>query len=879
MELTSIKEKLSNLDHQNQDDVEKVVSEVVSRLSQRNMKILDLVQSLDSVLTNGNFEIRYKGVKFLCDTITVLKYNSLSEKEIELLNEFLCLRFLDHKSMQKTVLNCFMYFLNCDHMPTDYERNLVDFLKSKITVQDLEPDVRFQIYSILNKVIILRSNISPIMEGDFIYSIVHLIEGEGHPENLMLCFKLVSFTLKNFKNLEPYIDDIFEWLSSYYPVDYTPDEDDRLELKISRVDIVDALYECFFATSLNSENLQTLLLEKLDSSLMSTKLESFQCLARCYETFPVDTIKSYISSIWTAIRVECLRKKELIDPHLLNTCHETLTKLAKKLLEDEDLYLTFFSDMYEELSIAFRKLEMDLFEPASELIACVCKPRLKSFDFLLCKILPISTNALKSGEFRHLPALKNLFEQLKYYYPNESFTLNLIKHVEDLTQQLLCSELTSDGKELLKSILSTKINIKKESLDRIIEYLKAEVYRDQFDAQECLAIVCANYKRLDIITEREFNPDCSLSETIWILDNFIGLDLNEHRAKLKFSCYLKLIIHILHLSSIDTHIKFDQFLEKLRLLAFNHRNLSNLIDDVGRIHAIIFNKLSDDNLEPLLMSFVKSDYSQKIVPSEPSEEKITSQVYLPVVEWVTMSIVRRNHKFLIPFMNLMLNLLVSEQLGLETCLKVVKSFASITKDTNSEIFNINYGYQAFFLFKQKFYIVCKKEIKVRYTKLDDGIRRDLLISCLAVQLSGLPQQVYKSDSDWLLRELLRGLSRYKDSIGTCQDNIEAILVILHSAIAILMQNCCDSTSNFLDTLVDLNMCYAKRARSMKIRLIALELLRDITKSFNEQQLLNIKQSVTEQLRGCLTDKKRLVRQAAADASLRWALVGQPIGGS
>lgn len=845
------------------------------------MDIIELVKDLDSELTSGSYEIRCKGVKNLCDTIKARDSNSLSKKEIQVLTEFLCLRLVDHKSMQESVLTCFQYFLGCDNQPERYDKTLLEFFKTKISVQNLDSNIRYTVYSLVYKIVAARHKTSPQIDGDLIYTVIHLVEGEGHPENLMFCFKLISFILKDFQNLEPYVDDIFEWLSSYYPVDYTPNSSDKQESKITRSDLVGALYDCFFATPLNSDNLQTLMLEKLDSNIAATKLESLNCLARCYSTFPTSTIKSYTSSIWTAIRVECLKKKDLVEPKLLSTCLETLACLAKNLTEDGDFYSTFICDIYEELSIAFRKPEMDLFEPAVALIASICRPKLKSFDYLLSKILPISINALKASEYRPLPALIYLFEQLQQYHPNTTLSDEVLNHIADLITYLSERPELSHGRDVLKTV-ATRLELNRDSIDKIITCLKSDTVCDDVDVQECLALICAKYKRIDIILDMNSDFNFNLESLLEIFSDSYAIKFGEVESRFKLSCYLKLIVHLLDSSNtVCSESTSLQFLENLRSLAINHSDCHQVIDDIGRVHAIIFNKLPDEKLQPLLMSFVGSNYCQRLIPSEDKAEVCTYKVYLPIIAWITKSIAVRNHKFVIPFMNLLLNLLLSQQAKPSSYAQIVNIFAFVVEEASSTLFDLNNGYQVFFLFRQKFYTICKNEVKVRHSQIEDGIKRDCLIQCLTVQLKSLSQQVYKSDHDWLFRESLKALGRFNENPESLTEKgMDAILDTTYTVLSVLIQSATEkSTSNFLVSIIELNLSYATGAKLMKTRRKALTFLKDITEYFDEQELLNLKQDVTSKLKVCLSDKKRLVRQAAAEARLRWILVGQPIGGS
>jgi hypothetical protein len=59
----------------------------------------------------------------------------------------------------------------------------------------------------------------------------------------------------------------------------------------------------------------------------------------------------------------------------------------------------------------------------------------------------------------------------------------------------------------------------------------------------------------------------------------------------------------------------------------------------------------------------------------------------------------------------------------------------------------------------------------------------------------------------------------------------------------------------------------------KVRVEALNCLKIIAEA-PEISILPLKQQVVREIRPCLSDKKRLVRKAAADARCAWYLVGE-----
>lgn len=864
------------------DYVSTASDELFQLIKKNELKILDLVQGLNPVLTNASYQIRLKGVQTLVKVVTAYGKNCpLNEKEVEVINEFLCLKLIDHKTMERPVLECISYFVELDKKPKEYNKTLLDFLKTKINIRKMESMNRHLVYQILHKVVLERRRESSSIDTDMVYSLIHLIEGENDPSNLLLCFSTVSYTLKNFQNLEPYIDDFFEWLTAYYPIDYTPnDKDIEAGVKIMKNDLVESLYDCFYSNDLNSENLQTLLIEKLDSNLLSTKLESLRCLIRCYQVFPHKSIKDYASSLWTVVRMDCLKKKELVDAKLLQTSHQALSALSHKLAEDDDTYFTFITDIYEELAIAFRKPEMDLFEPAAQLLTNAAHPKPKGFNFLLSKILPVAINAFASNELRPLAGLAYIFEQLLLKHPESKLDPELDELLDKLAC-LVCDHVreSSDSLRLLNSLFRFRIKLNNQTMNKMIEKFLGEISERTMvigqDVEESLALICLNYNRLDILFGGDNQHDCNIISLMKLINVY-----NSNMIESKFSVYLRLLILLLNNSSTSELDNLDQlelnkFLSETRHIAQPLGENQKLVGNIARIHAIIINKLNEHNLTEVVMDIFKSDYCQKFVPKTENERQQTSQVYFPVLKWVLKSLIVRNHKMFEPVINLILNFITSGQVDQDLALEIgFRAFKFIHLNEDPILcYRKEQNYRVFSLYRQKFYSYTKKEIQIRHQKESD--KKVVLVCLIAAQIPHLPQAIYRQDYEWLLRQILSCFNTLlHQERNACQHSIS----IIYDCLDVMIEN--DSSSDMLSLLesfIKVNLSCGREAKHLQVRSRALRCLAAMPLVYNGAEALNCRTEVLRGLKPCLSDKKRLVRVSAAHARLNWFLLGQPIG--
>lgn len=114
-------------------------------------------------------------------------------------------------------------------------------------------------------------------------TVLTAIESEKDPRNLLLSFELSRLVLSilgnddaSIKILEPFIEDLFENISCYYPIEFEPPKNDKF--RITSKELKDRLNNCFVASPLVAPLAFPFILEKLTSVTAFTKKESLRTL-------------------------------------------------------------------------------------------------------------------------------------------------------------------------------------------------------------------------------------------------------------------------------------------------------------------------------------------------------------------------------------------------------------------------------------------------------------------------------------------------------------------------------------------------------------------------------------------------------------------------
>lgn len=113
------------------------------------------------------------------------------------------------------------------------------------------------------------------MGSSLVYGVINAMDGERDPRILLSIYEFLPRFLNTFP-LGHLIDDMFEVIACYFPIDFNPSATDPKA--ITRDLLAKKLADCLCAKEEFAENCFNLLIEKLDSQLNVAKLDSLHLL-------------------------------------------------------------------------------------------------------------------------------------------------------------------------------------------------------------------------------------------------------------------------------------------------------------------------------------------------------------------------------------------------------------------------------------------------------------------------------------------------------------------------------------------------------------------------------------------------------------------------
>ena len=245
------------------------------------------------------------------------------------------------------------------------------------------------------------ANSVKIPYSNIISAISTAIESEKDPRNLVVSFSLTSQILAKFGNsdegeetLKPFLEDIFENISCYYPIEFNPPKNDKF--KITPKDLKDGLNKCFTATPLLANHTFPFIFDKLTAVGTLSKTESLVTLRLMIEELPIQKVREFCEIIWNHLQNEAFNSTdEVVQVLCLNTISQLCATLDK--FKDKFKIVQFDSISEKVIGSIFQRCRVELEndpDTITGILACNLLCEIMKKSFTLCYLV-IDTFLLK----------------------------------------------------------------------------------------------------------------------------------------------------------------------------------------------------------------------------------------------------------------------------------------------------------------------------------------------------------------------------------------------------------------------------------------------------------------------------------------------------
>uniref|UniRef100_A0A8C7BPW7 MMS19 nucleotide excision repair protein n=1 Tax=Neovison vison TaxID=452646 RepID=A0A8C7BPW7_NEOVI len=320
--------------------------QVAADVKSGSYTVLQVVEALGSSLENPEPRTRARGIQLLSQVLLQCQ-SLLLEKEVVHLILFYENRLKDHHLVIPSVLQGLRALSLCVALPPGLAVSVLKAIFQEVHVQSLLQVDRHTVYSIITNFMQTRE--------------------EG-----------------------PFVEELFEVTSCYFPIDFTPPPNDPHG--IQREDLILSLRAVLASTPRFAEFLLPLLIEKVDSEILSAKLDSLQTLNACCAVYGQKELKDFLPSLWASIRREVFQTaSERVEADGLAALHSLTACLSRSVLraDAEDLLDSFLSNILQDCRHHLCEPDMKLVWPSAKLLQAAAGASARACDHITSNVLPL----------------------------------------------------------------------------------------------------------------------------------------------------------------------------------------------------------------------------------------------------------------------------------------------------------------------------------------------------------------------------------------------------------------------------------------------------------------------------------------------------------
>ncbi|XP_060795486.1 MMS19 nucleotide excision repair protein homolog [Neoarius graeffei] len=364
------------------------VADVVAGVKTGQFSILQLVEALGLSLTSSQTPTRGRGVQLLSQVLQEC-YSELSESEVTVLVAFYENRLKDHYAITPHVLHGLGALAKCTVLPPGSAVSILKALFQDVHVQSLMLTERSCVYNILISLMDSREKELKGLGPDFVFGFVQAVDGERDPRNLLLAFQIARNIIHRGYDLSQFTEELFEVTSCYFPIDFTPPPNDPHG--ITQEDLILALRAVLTGTPQFAEFLVPLLIEKLDSDLLPSKVDSLQTLAACAPVYGYRELAEFLPGLWSSIRREVFQTaSERVESAGLSALSAITSCLSRTVLTSDsgDSLQTFLELVFKDCQHHLCEPDLKLVWPSAKLLQAASGASYRASLIVTAVVLP-----------------------------------------------------------------------------------------------------------------------------------------------------------------------------------------------------------------------------------------------------------------------------------------------------------------------------------------------------------------------------------------------------------------------------------------------------------------------------------------------------------
>lgn len=306
------------------------LNSIILSVFSKSIDVQGLVAQLGACLTSPQDETRARGTLLLSEVLTRLPGITLAPQAVNSLVTFFVQRLSDYVCIKEVILGLSALVQN--HSSPNFVTPILNGIFKEVTVQTLPQSSRKKVFEMLSIFCQKYPNEVISLKETFVAGFMQSMDGEKDPRNLLLCFSLAEFTLTNLAECftPTSLEEIFEITACYFPITFIAPKNDPHG--ITGEDLKRALSSCLSAHVGLVNHTFPLMLEKMDSGLYASKIDTLRMMTVCLRRLGSAPLEPFAGAIWASLKKEIVSG---VDADLVAVALETLQAFVSVACPDQ----------------------------------------------------------------------------------------------------------------------------------------------------------------------------------------------------------------------------------------------------------------------------------------------------------------------------------------------------------------------------------------------------------------------------------------------------------------------------------------------------------------------------------------------------------------
>ncbi|KAI9652551.1 MAG: hypothetical protein M1829_001511 [Trizodia sp. TS-e1964] len=313
-----------------------VANVTAKRLERKEMRLIDLIESLGEYLTDEDTTVRSKAIQYLSAVLPRLSHKFLSKQQASILCQFLCNRLEDESGLKETAQG--LVALQKTSCLTKHDAQLVatTLFSSVPQLQRHPQGTRYSVYALLDVLMSQNRDALKTIDGNFITSLCDFFAGEKDPRNLMIIFSILKVVMVEWDITKDKVA-LFDAVFCYFPITFRPPPDDPYG--ITAKDLKSRLRECLSSTFHLANLTFPALIEKLDAVSPTVKIDVMQTINACVLSYTPNSLADFSMQLWNALKSEISNAQEDLIVHEAISTLSSISLRLSQLKRSDASYL------------------------------------------------------------------------------------------------------------------------------------------------------------------------------------------------------------------------------------------------------------------------------------------------------------------------------------------------------------------------------------------------------------------------------------------------------------------------------------------------------------------------------------------------------------